>query len=97
MKRLLKHLARSVWRFSAPVRRLSIRKYDQHMIQLLGYVAPRDDVPANVELALSSVVRELARLQMQIEILQQQIEDLQPSGPGEDLADGRESVIQEIG
>ncbi len=36
--------------------------------------------PANLELALSSVVRELGRLQIQVEILQQQIDDLQSIG-----------------
>jgi hypothetical protein len=97
MKRVLKQLARSLWRISAPVRRPAIRKFDQHMTQLLGCFSPRDDVPANVELALRSVVRELGRLQVQIEILQQQIDDLQPSGPDEALADNRESVISKIG
>jgi transposase len=97
MKRLLKQLARSLWRIAAPVRRPAIRKFDQHMMHLLGSFSPRDDVPANVELALRSVVRELGRLQIQIEMLQQQIDDMQSSGPGEALADHRVSVIPKIG
>jgi hypothetical protein len=52
---------------------------------------------ANLDLALSSVVRELARLQIQVEILQQQIDDLQASGPAEAVPDGRLSVVREIG
>jgi hypothetical protein len=64
MKPLLKKLARSLWRISAPVRRPVIRKFDHHMIQLLGSCSPYADAPANLDLPLSSVVSELARLQI---------------------------------
>ena len=36
MKRMFKKLARILWRMSAPVSRPVIRKFDQHMMQLLG-------------------------------------------------------------
>ncbi len=50
------------------------------MMQLLGSISRCAPIaPANLDLALSSVVRELARLQIQVEILQQQIDDLQSS------------------
>ena len=43
MKRLFKKLARILWRISAPVSRPVIRKFDHHMMQLLGSLscAPR--------------------------------------------------------
>ncbi len=56
MKHLFKKLARSLWRISAPVRRPVVRKFDHHIIQLLGSFSTRADVPANLELALSNVV-----------------------------------------
>jgi hypothetical protein len=97
MKRLLKKLASSLWRISAPVGRPVIRKFDQHMMQLFSSVSHRAEVPANLELALSSVVRELARLQIQVEILQQQIDGLQSSGRDEAPPESRLSVVREIG
>ena len=53
--------------------------------------------PADLDLALNSVVRELARLQMQVEILQQQIEDLQSSDRDGARPENRLSVVGEIG
>jgi len=97
MKRMFKKLARTLWRMSASVRRPIIRKFDQHMIEILGSSAPRIDAPANLELALSSIVRELARLQIQVEILQQQIDDLDSSGRDEARPESRLSVLGEIG
>ena len=122
MKRLLKQMARRLWRMSAPVRRPLIRKFDHHMMQLrilfLGVDVPSDvelalsnfvtstpgskysrqyqsgseqcltrsgqapGSPADLDLALNSVVRELGRLQMQVEALQQQIDDLAVERPG---------------
>ena len=97
MKRLFKKLARSLWRISAPVSRPVIRKFDHHMMQLLGSFSQRAEAPANLDLALSSVVRELARLQIQVEILQQQIDDLESSGRDGARPESRLSVVGEIG
>jgi len=97
MKSLFKKLARSLWRMSAPVSRPVIRKFDEHMMRLIGSVSLRADAPANLDLALSSVVRELARLQMQVEILQQQIDDLQSSDRDGARPESRLSVVGEIG
>ena len=55
------------------------------------------DAPANLDLALSSVVRELARLQIQVEILQQQIDDLESSDRDGARPESRLSVVGEIG
>ena len=97
MKRLFKKLARTVWLILAPVSRPVIRKFDHHMMQLLGSLIPATEVPANLDLALSSVVRELARLQIQVEILQQQIDDLESSGRDGARPESRLSVVGEIG
>ena len=97
MKSLFKKLARSLWRISAPVSRPVIRKFDQHIMQLLGSFSLRVDAPANLDLALSSVVRELARLQIQVEILQQQIDDLESSDREGARPESRLSVIGETG
>jgi hypothetical protein len=98
MKRLFKKLARTFWLISAPVRRPVIRKFDHHMMQLLRpFSPPHPELPANLDLTLSSVVRELARLQIQVEILQQQIDDLQSSERDEARSESRLSVVGEIG
>jgi hypothetical protein len=97
MKRLFKKLARNLWRISAPVHRRVIRKFDHHMMQLLCAFSQRAEVPPHLDLALSSVVRELARLQIQVEILQQQIDDLESSGRDGARPESRLSVVGEIG
>ncbi len=97
MKRLFKMLARTLWRLSAPVSRPVIRKFDQHMIEILGSSSLRIDAPANLDLALSSVVRELARLQIQVESLQQQIDELDSSGRAGARPESRLSVVGETG
>ena len=101
MKHLLKQMARRLWRMSAPVRRPLIRKFDHHMMQLLvarrRSPMPPPAAPADFDLALNSVVRELGRLQMQVEILQQQIEDLQSSDRDGARLENRLSVVGEIG
>lgn len=104
MKRLFKKLARTVWLISAPASRPIIRKFDHHMMRLLGSLTLRAEVPANldlalssVNLALSSVVRELGRLQIQVEILQRQIDDLESSGREGALPESRLTVVSETG
>jgi len=97
MKLLFKKLARTLWRISAPVSRPVIRKFDHHMMQLLGSLSLRAEAPANLDLALSSVVRELARLQIQVEILQQQIDDLESSDREGARPESRLAVVGEIG
>ena len=97
MKRLFKKLARTLWRISAPVSRPVIRKFDLHMMRLFGAVSLRADAPGNLDLALSSVVRELARLQIQVEILQQQIDDLQSMDREGSRSESRLSVVGDIG
>jgi hypothetical protein len=88
---------------SAPVRRPLIRKFDHHLMQLLYPLStspaplPPPAAPADLDLALYSVVRELGRLRMQVEALQRQIDEWQSSDRDEDRADSRLSVVAEIG
>jgi hypothetical protein len=49
------------------------------LVWLLGSVSLGTEIPDDLDLTLDSVVRELGRLQVQVEILQQQINDLQSS------------------
>jgi hypothetical protein len=106
MKHLLKKMVRPLWRISAPVRRPLIRKFDQHMAQLLRPLSPPPApvppppppaAPADLDLVLNSVVRELARLQVQVEVLQQQIDDLQSSNRDGARLESRLSVVAETG
>ncbi len=97
MKRLFKKLARTLWKMLAPVSRPFIRKFDQHIIEILGSSSLRIEAPADLDLALSSVVRELARLQIQVEILQQQIDDLDSSFRDGARHESRLAVVGEIG
>ena len=60
-------------------------------------VAATSAPPADLDLVLNSVVRELGRLQLQVEVLQQQIDDLQSSDRDTARAESRLSVIAEIG
>jgi hypothetical protein len=96
MKRLFKNLARTLWRISAPISRPVIRKFDRHMMWLLGTATLQADAAGNLDLTLNSLLRELARLQMQVETLQQQIDDLHATGGGADCPEGRLSVVGKI-
>jgi hypothetical protein len=97
MKRLIKKLIRTLWLISAPVHQRVIRKFDHHMIQLIRTIDLHPEAPANLDLALSSIVRELARLQIQVEILQQHIEDMRSSDRDGAHPERRLAVVGDIG
>jgi hypothetical protein len=97
MKRLFKKLVRALWLISAPVHRPVIRRFDHHMIQLIRPANLHPYAPGDIDLALSSIVRELARLQIQVEILQQHIDDLHSKDRDEAHTEHRLSVVAEIG
>ena len=87
---------------SAPARQPVRRKLDNYMLRLLCSVPLRAEplrveTPANLDLALSSMVRELARLQMQVEVLQQQIEELTSITRDVARPESRLSVVGETG
>jgi hypothetical protein len=97
MKHMIKTLLQPLWRISAPIRRPLIRKFDHHMMQLLGNLPRPSEPPANLDLMLNSVVRELARLQIQVELLQQHIDDQQSIDQNAARPESRLSVVAEIG
>jgi hypothetical protein len=102
MKRTIKKGLRSLWRLSAPVRTPLVRKFDSHAMLLLRQI-PQPQIPqppgppADLDLVLNSMVRELARLQMQIELLQQQVEDLSSNVGGPAHPESRLAVVAEMG
>ncbi|WP_152052873.1 hypothetical protein [Tautonia marina] len=78
MKRLLKSLVRPVWGWTVVVRRPIVRKFDQKLERMLGECV-RDPIAHHLHLsnvsqhemniALNSCIREIARLEMQVEEL----------------------------
>jgi transposase len=99
MKRTIKSVLRYTWRFSAPVRRPLIRKFDNHAMLLLRQIPQPQQpaLPADLDLVLGSVVRELARLQAQIEHLQHQVADLPAIERDSSRTESRLSVVGETG
>ena len=97
MKSMISKLNRSLWRISAPVRRPLLRKFDDHAMQLLRQLPLPAAPPADLDLVLNSVVRELTRLRAQVEGLQQQIEDLQSIDRDAARPESRLSVVAELG
>jgi hypothetical protein len=95
MKRFFKPLALSLWRITGPFRQPVIRRIDSHILRLLGSVPRQPDIPADFDLVLNSLVRELTRLQLQVEILQQQIDDLQSTDRERFRPESRLSVVGE--
>jgi hypothetical protein len=67
------------------------------MMSLLATLPAPAQVPPDLDLALNSVVRELARLQMHIEILQDQIDHLQSVDREGARCESRLSVVGETG
>jgi hypothetical protein len=97
MKRLCKKIARALWRASGPVSRPIIRRFDNHILWLLSSFPTRADIPANLDLTLNSLVRELTRLQIHVEILQHQIDAFQSDSREEAHLESRLSVVGDIG
>lgn len=93
MKALVKSVIRKIWNLTEFLRRPLRRKFDSVMSRPLRiFVIPRleglehgviqsnqkvDLLTHDVNLALNSTVREIARLQMQVEVLQQMLEESQ--------------------
>jgi transposase len=94
---MIKKLIRYLWLISAPVRRPLIRKFDRHAMHLLHQLPLPSGIPDDLDLILNSVVRELARLQDQVEALQQQIDELQSIGHDAARPESRLSVVSETG
>lgn len=97
MKSMVKAMLRSLWRLSAPARRPLVRKFDEHALELLGRIPTPPGPPPDLDLVLNGVIRELARLQARVELLQQQIEEMQSIDPDEARSEGHLSVVAEVG
>ena len=99
MKRLFKKLIRTLWLISAPVCRPIIHRFDHHVMQLLVRPTPMPPpaAPGDLDMTLNSVVRELGRIQMQVEALQQQIDEWQSSDRDGAHPERRLAVVSDIG
>lgn len=88
MKRFLKTVLKAMWKKTAIVRRPILRKLDAHVEHVLDQSVRTPVMEAvqasthatqvlafDMNLVLNSVVRELARLQLQVEALQQLAEE----------------------
>jgi hypothetical protein len=89
MKRLIKKMLKAMWQKTAFLRRPIVRRLDHKLDAILQQVIEKNLATTlqrfettnncliyEVNLVLNSVVRELARLQMEVETLQQMVEDL---------------------
>jgi hypothetical protein len=77
MKRLIKAMLKAPWRWSQPLRRPFVRKLEAFLARSFR---PSDRILVEETNALmDQVVRELVRLQRQVEYLQQAVEDLSPA------------------
>ncbi|MEW4571067.1 hypothetical protein AB1L88_24625 [Tautonia sp. JC769] len=98
MKRLLKALAGAAWGRTAIVRRPIERKFDQKLERMLGDCV-RDPIAHHLHLtniahhemniALNSCIREIARLEMQVEELRLELARSQGPGPFEPSIEAR--------
>lgn len=91
MKTLLNRGFKKLWGWSAPLRRPIARKVDGHLHAATSRTIQEQVTPAldrvetalqvsheitrDMDRALNSLVRELARLQMQVEILEQSMKE----------------------
>ncbi|WP_169972616.1 hypothetical protein [Tautonia rosea] len=98
MKRFLKSLASKVWGWTAGVRRPIVRKFDQKLERMLGECV-RDPIAHHLHLtnvshhemniALNSCIREIARLEMQVEELRLELARDREASLFESASEGR--------
>jgi hypothetical protein len=77
MKRLVKRGLKSVWRSTEPLRRPILRKLENFLRRALQSTEP--GLLSETDVLMDHVVRELVRLQCQVEALQQTIIELLPA------------------
>ncbi len=80
MKRLVKAGFKALWRCMLPLRRPLMRKFEAYLARCLRPTERFITDETNV--LMDHVVRELVRLQRQVESLQQAIEELSPAQGG---------------
>jgi|GEM_PF-1696042 len=76
MKQLIKKIGKAVWRGTRPIRRPFLRKFEAYLSRCLR--PTEQHLAAETNTLMEHVVRELVRLQRQVDHLQQTIEDLAP-------------------
>jgi len=78
MKDLLKAILRKAWRATAPVRRPIARKIHAHITSCVdaAYRPPAVVMPDEAFVLMDQVVRELVRLQRQVDTLQESLDAL---------------------
>lgn len=73
MKQLIKRILKAMWRLSRPIRAPFARKFEAYLTHCLR---PTDRMMSDeTNVLLNHVVRELVRLQRQVESLRQTIEE----------------------
>jgi hypothetical protein len=106
MRNMLKKVLRAMWRATSPIRRPLQRKFETYLAGMLGQLIEAQ-MPAitnrlqaavgasayDSNLVLNSLVREIARLQMQVEILQQYAEDAHDARQLQNGADAEPNVF----
>jgi hypothetical protein len=79
MKRLMKRILNAAWRSTEPIRRPILRKLENFLRRALQ---PTEYALQNeTDVLMDHVIRELVRLQCQVEVLQQTIVALVPVDP----------------
>jgi hypothetical protein len=85
MKRLIKLPLQVIWRLTRPLRRPVVRRVENLIRRSAVQPPPQVHVvcrvPEETSLVMDHMVRELVRLQIQLDRLQQTIEDLVPAAP----------------
>jgi hypothetical protein len=88
MKRLIKRPLKAIWRWTAPARRPFVRKAEAFLARAYAQApipAPHVHLTCNcrvteeTSLLMDYMVRELVRLQTQVERLQEAVDDLSPA------------------
>ena len=76
MKRLVKKVAKALWRGTLPIRRPFLHKFENYLSRCLR---PTEQLLSDeTNTLMEHVVRELVRLQRQVDYLQQTVEELTP-------------------
>lgn len=97
MKRLIKRPLKALWRWTHPLRRPVVRKVEALLARSIAQAsltAPHFHVTCNGRVTeetgvlMDFVVRELVRLQDQVDRLQQSVEDLAPRAAGLSVVNG---------
>src|SRR5437588_13062842 len=86
MKRLVKRPLQLIWRLTLPARRPLARRLEEFIARATAHPAPQVhvacEVTAETGVLMDHLVRELVRLQGQVDALRQAVEQLAPAATG---------------